>query len=122
MLRRTARVLLPALAAVLLGAMAVPTTSVALAEPSASESAGNENKLDQLIFLSGRVVNGELIEETATEYVFRVHYGNLPPVETRYRKSEVLELKRNAIDAEAKDDEEEVESEDEAVTERERLG
>ncbi|MEO1128105.1 MAG: hypothetical protein AAFX05_00185 [Planctomycetota bacterium] len=78
---------------VLVVLLALFTLSLA---PQAFASSEDGN-LDRLIFLNGRVVDGELLEETATEYVFRVHYGNMPPVETRYRKTEVLELQLDAV-------------------------
>ncbi len=54
--------------------------------------------LDKIIFNNGLVVQGEVLEETATQVTVMVHFGNLPPTKTTYEKSEIIDIQRGVID------------------------
>ena len=58
--------------------------------------------LDKVIFTNGLIVQGEILEETATQVVMMVHFANLPPTKTTYDKAEILDIQRGAIDPTAK--------------------
>ncbi|TVQ80782.1 MAG: hypothetical protein EA380_03000 [Phycisphaeraceae bacterium] len=95
------RMLTGILAAVL---MVAPMTAVTVglsAPVRASESGDGEKdgekKLDQVIFLDGRTVQGEIIEMDDSRVVMMVHFGNFAPVRTTYNRAEILEVKRDAI-------------------------
>jgi hypothetical protein len=55
---------------------------------------------DQVIFKNGRIVEGKVLEETATKLKMVVVVGGLS-VETEYDRSEILSIKRDAITPDA---------------------
>lgn len=57
---------------------------------------------DQVIFNNGRIVEGKVLEETASKVKMIVVMGGLS-VETTYEKSEILSIKRDAIAPKATD-------------------
>jgi len=59
-------------------------------------------KLDKVTLANGRVVEGEILEETATQVTMMVHFGNLQPTKTTYDKTEIIDIQRGVIDPTAK--------------------
>lgn len=72
---------------------------VAAAE-SKESSESPAKALDRLILTSGRVVEGEILEETATEVTIRVVVAGIS-APTTFRKSEIMEMTRGAVEAPA---------------------
>ncbi len=91
--RRVASVLI-ASAGIGLGSVVAPV-SVAFAQPQKKEAAPVQ-ATDQVIFQNGRIVEGKVLEETATKVRMLVIVGGLS-VETEYERSEILSIKRDAI-------------------------
>jgi len=54
-----------------------------------------EQTEDVVIFSNGRVVRGDILEETDSTIVMNVRIGSMPEVRTVYQKSEVLEINRD---------------------------
>lgn len=79
--------------------MAAVFVGVLASTPAARSDGASGSMLDELIFLNGRVVKGEIIEETAQEVVILVRFGNLPPTRTTYLKSDLLEVKHDVVPA-----------------------
>lgn len=75
---------------------------VASAEEKAATT--DTEMLDKIIFNNGRVVQGKVIEETATQITVMVHFGKLPPTKTTYDKSEIIEVQKGVIDPTASGD------------------
>jgi hypothetical protein len=80
----------------LTGVMAWSPSASAEDKPAAGET--EKKMLDKLVFANGRVVQGEVLEETATQVTMMVHFGNLPPTKTTYEKAEILEIQRGVVD------------------------
>ena len=93
-MKRTLAALVASLA--LAGSAVVSWTPLARAEDKAESE--QPKSLDKLIFANGRVVEGEILEETATQIVIMVHFGNLPPTKTTYEKSEIIDVQRGVVD------------------------
>lgn len=84
-------------AVLMIAPMAVVTVGFS-APARASETEDGVKKLDQVIFLDGRTVQGEIIEMDDSRVVMMVHFGNFAPVRTTYNRAEILEVKRGAIE------------------------
>lgn len=87
-------------AAALIGALTLSAMTVGLrdaraeqAGASASDQAPAKKGLDRIILKSGKMVEGEILEETASTIRIRVIVGGIS-APTTYQKSEVLEIKR----------------------------
>lgn len=74
---------------------------LALAQPQ-KPAAAPVQATDQVIFKNGRIVEGKVLEETATKIKMVVIMGGLS-VETEYEKSEILSVKKDAIAPKAAD-------------------
>lgn len=86
--------------AFLAGVMACGAAApVAMAQPS---QPAKVQATDQVIFKSGRIVEGKVLEETATKVKMMVVVGSLS-VETEYDKSEILSIRRDALAAPAEE-------------------
>ncbi|MBL0927137.1 MAG: hypothetical protein IBJ11_05725 [Phycisphaerales bacterium] len=83
----------------LTGAVTPGTAAFARPEPAAAKADEAGETVDQLIFANGRVVEGKLISETATQVVFEVRKPRMPAVKTTYEKSEIIEIKRGVAKA-----------------------
>ncbi len=67
----------------------------------ADDAQTEQPKLDQVIFLDGRTVQGEILEMDDSQVVMMVHFGNFAPVRTTYNRSQIIEIKRGAIAVDA---------------------
>ncbi len=70
----------------------------------AAKSGEGKKGLDRIILKSGKVVEGEILEETATTVRIRVIVAGIS-APTIYQKSEVLEIRRAASESESKAEE-----------------
>ncbi|MBX3360718.1 MAG: hypothetical protein KF705_04645 [Phycisphaeraceae bacterium] len=87
------------LAAGLIGIGAALSPMTALAQTKAPERVA---ATDQVIFNSGRIVEGKILSETDSKLKMLVVIGGMS-VETEYDKSEILSIKRDAITPESVD-------------------
>lgn len=84
--------------------LAIPALFPDAGPRAAADDEASEPKLDRLVLSSGREVFGEIVEEHADRVVIMVHFKNLPPVKTSYRRSEVLVIERGVADPSADPD------------------
>lgn len=74
----------------------------------------SEETEDVVIFSSGRVVRGDILEETDSTIIMNVRIGSMPEVRTVYQKDEILEINRD-VPRETESAKEEAQSESEEV-------
>jgi len=77
--------------------MAVSTPSPFVLQAGAAVAAVQdaEETEDVVIFDNGRIVRGDILEETDTTIIMNVRIGSMPEVRTVYEKSQILEINRD---------------------------
>ena len=70
----------------------VSSAGAAVAAQDAGDEAATE---DMVIFTNGRVVRGDILEETDSTIIMNVRIGSMPAVRTTYEKDQILEIKRD---------------------------
>ncbi|MFI4854884.1 MAG: hypothetical protein ACIAQF_07915 [Phycisphaerales bacterium JB065] len=89
-----------ALLVLTLGAMMTAATPAPLFVPTSAavmlqDSNDAEQTEDLVIFVNGRVVRGDILEETDTTIIMNVRIGSMPAVKTVYEKDQILEIQRD---------------------------
>ena len=92
---RARRWLVPVLSAVVAVATVVSPFHSRSATAGMMQDGAVSRTKDVLIFKDGRIVEGRIIEETATEIRFEVRVGTIT-APTVYRKSDILDVQRGA--------------------------
>ncbi|MFU8828758.1 MAG: hypothetical protein ACNA8P_04900 [Phycisphaerales bacterium] len=75
-------------------AVAVPSAVLPSAHGGATITVEDDTE-DVVIFSSGRIVRGDILEQTESTIVMMVRIGSMPPVRTVYQMDEVLEIQRD---------------------------
>ncbi len=85
----------------LLGSLMVVSAPAPFAVPAATaisftaQDAEDGDTEDMVIFTNGRIVRGDILEETDSTIIMNVRIGSMPEVRTVYEKSQILEINRD---------------------------
>ena len=86
------------------------------------QDAGDEDATeDMVIFTNGRVVRGDILEETDATIIMNVRIGSMPAVRTVYEKDQILEIKRD-IPRESEGRKDEAEKKEEVLPDKNARG
>ncbi|MEM1330534.1 MAG: hypothetical protein AAGG07_08240 [Planctomycetota bacterium] len=78
----------------LVAGLSLPVAMPGSANASVLVSA-EEHTIDVLVFRSGRTLEGEIVEETATHIVFNGEINGIPMLGVKYEKADIIDIKRD---------------------------